>query len=180
MSPTSKMYDQGSLDAQHDELNPFYYQHYFHYRRGYDDTRRQMRAAARGPVSLLALALPLVLALLLGGGWWLLSRADAPATAQTVVTTPLALLSPSSVPTPLALGEQARIVNLNGALMLTRKTPGLGATVAVRLPEGALVTLREGPVAADGYMWWRVEAVEGTGWVPERSPEGLVFLELRP
>jgi hypothetical protein len=49
-----------------------------------------------------------------------------------------------------------------------------------RVPEGSEVTLREGPVEADGYLWWRVEAAELTGWVAERSPEGVAFLEPIP
>ncbi|NTU86407.1 MAG: SH3 domain-containing protein, partial [Chloroflexales bacterium] len=61
-----------------------------------------------------------------------------------------------------------------------RTAPGLGAGVAARIPEGAEVTLREGPVTVDGFTWWRVEAADGAGWVAERSPEGVVFLEVIP
>ena len=33
---TEEMYQRGVADAERGELHPFYYQHYYHYRRGYD------------------------------------------------------------------------------------------------------------------------------------------------
>jgi uncharacterized protein YraI len=52
--------------------------------------------------------------------------------------------------------------------------------VVGRIPEGSTVTLREGPVEAEGYSWWRVEAEGVSGWVAAGSPEGVAFLEPVP
>jgi hypothetical protein len=39
------------------------------------------------------------------------------------------------------------------------------------------VRIREGPVEADGYTWWRIEGQSGAGWSAERSKEGVVWLQ---
>jgi hypothetical protein len=188
----SEMYDRGVRDAVNDELNPFYYQHYYYYRKGYDDTRRQLRRRQR-PVSA---PLGIVIALLVLGAagalsWWV-GRPSAPPVAPlptsmpTVVFTPMPTIAPTppppptvavaSAPTGLAAGARARVSNLGGAALRARAAPGLSSPVTGRIPEGREVTILEGPVEADGYVWWRVAAAEGAGWVAERSPEGTVFL----
>lgn len=194
MPTNSEMYERGAQDAEHDELNSFYYQHYYYYRRGYDDARRRARAARRpaAPPRLLLIALALALA---AGAWWFLSFGRAPTEAQigtpaptpaptarprpTALPTTVPTAAPTALPT-LAVGAQARVVNLSGSPLRARDTPGLSAPVVARIPEGAQVTIREGPIEADGFVWWRVEAQEATGWVAGRSPEGLVFLEATP
>mgnify|MGYP007071095895 FL=1 len=37
---TEEMYRRGVADAEHGEPHPFYYQHYYQYRRAYDNARR--------------------------------------------------------------------------------------------------------------------------------------------
>ncbi|MGQ9928561.1 MAG: SH3 domain-containing protein [Chloroflexaceae bacterium] len=188
------MYDRGVRDAVNDELNPFYYQHYYYYRRGYDDTRRQLRRRQRRvsatPGIVIAL---LVLGLGAAGAlYWWVGRPSAPPVASlptsvpTVDFTPMPTRVPTSLPAPtlaveslptgLAAGARARVTNLGGVALRARAAPGLSSPVTARLPEGREVTILEGPVEADGYVWWRVEATEGAGWVAERSPEGIVFL----
>ena len=39
---TEEMYRRGVADAEQGEPHPFYYQHYYQYRRGYDRTRRSL------------------------------------------------------------------------------------------------------------------------------------------
>jgi hypothetical protein len=198
MPSNSEMFERGAQDAVHDELNSFYYQHYYFYRQGYDQARRQVRVGKRPPLAfLLALA---VLMFAVGlGGWWLgAGGRAAPAEGSTpqpeVASLPpttivLPTARPPAVPLPrpappppptLAIEGQAVIINLNGAPLRARQNPGLTPIVA-RIAEGTTVTLREGPLEADGYTWWRVEAPSGvTGWVAERSPEGVAFLEPLP
>lgn len=193
MPSNSEMYDRGALDAEQDELNPFYYQHYYFYRRGYDDARRQQRGSrSRTPPPLLiTVALAMVA---LAAGLWLFRGGSAPAAAPTGAAAPTAQLAaaptarptrtlpPTSAPTAipaLGIGGRARVVNLNGSPLRARETPGLSRVVG-RIPEGSEVTLREGPVEADGYRWWRVEADGVTGWVAAGSPEGVAFLEVLP
>lgn len=198
MPSNSEMFERGIHDAEHDELNPFYYQHYYSYRQGYDRARRRVRSGGRPPLAAL-FGFAALLALLGLGGWWLLSGGlvvpqAAEATAPTLAAAaaaapappaprPTAPLAPTLAPLPepsLAPGAQAVVVNLNGAPLRARQQPGLTPIVA-RIPEGSSVTLREGPVEADGYTWWRVEAPDGVaGWVAQASPEGVVFLEPLP
>jgi hypothetical protein len=41
-----------------------------------------------------------------------------------------------------------------------------------RFAPGTLVTVREGPVEADGYRWWRVESGQGlSGWAADGDGE---------
>jgi hypothetical protein len=70
-------------------------------------------------------------------------------------------------------------VNLSGAPLRAREAPGLTAVVG-RIPEGSEVSITEGPVEADGYTWWRVEADGIAGWVAASSPDGVSFLEVIP
>jgi hypothetical protein len=197
MPSNSEMFERGIHDAEHDELNPFYYQHYYSYRQGYDRARRLVRSGGHPPMAAL-FGFAVLLALLGLGGWWLFSgwfgAPQAEATAPTVaaattappvspVLRPTALPAPTLAPLPeprLAPGVQAVVTNLNGAPLRARRQPGLTPIVA-RIPEGSSVTLREGPVEADGYTWWRVEAADGVvGWVAQSSPEGLAFLDPLP
>jgi hypothetical protein len=85
----------------------------------------------------------------------------------------------ATLPPVLAVGGRARLVNLNGAPLRAREAPGLTAVVG-RIPEGSEVAISEGPVEADGYTWWRVEAEGVSGWVAASSPEGVTFLEVIP
>lgn len=187
------MYDRGALDAEQDELNSLYYQHYYYYRRGYDDSRRQQRGGGRRSYRTLLAALSLA-AIALFAAFWLFRGGGAPQVGPTVAAGPTAALAvaPTRTPAPtraptaaptaapaLAIGARARIVNLSGSPLRARETPGLSAVVG-RIPEGNEVTLRDGPVEAEGYRWWRVEAEGVTGWVAEGSPEGVTFLEPVP
>ncbi|MFV9506836.1 MAG: SH3 domain-containing protein [Oscillochloridaceae bacterium umkhey_bin13] len=192
MPSNSEMYERGALDAEHDELNPFYYQHYYYYRMGYDQTRRRVRAGGRRRAPLLMIGLLLVLGL--GSlSWWLWARPTTTAAPATVVDLPTpeptlptptlrptprpAIVVPTAIPVPsLAPGAAALVANLNGAPLRARSRPGLTSPVVARIPEGSQVTLLEGPTSADGYTWWRVETPAATGWVAEGSPEGIRFL----
>lgn len=190
------MYDRGALDAANDELNPFYYQHYYYYRKGYDDTRRQMRRGQRSGRGRLLASMGIAIVILLGAGIWWASRsvpssealapaspAPAPtAAAPTSVPTlpPPPMPEPTAPPFGLASGGQARVVNLAGAALRARTAPGLTNPVIARIPEGRSVTILEGPVEADGYLWWRIMSGEASGWVAGRTPEGTMFLEQSP
>ncbi|MCX7791753.1 MAG: SH3 domain-containing protein [Chloroflexaceae bacterium] len=188
----SEMYDRGVRDAVNDELNPFYYQHYYYYRKGYDDTRRQLRRQQGRPSPLLVIVIALLVLGAAGALYWWSGRpsgapvAPLPTSAPPPVPTPGPTPAPTVTPPPtitvegspagLAVGARARVINLGGAPLRARAAPGLSSPVTARIPEGREVTVLEGPIEADGYVWWRVEAAEGAGWVAERSPEGTVFL----
>lgn len=108
----------------------------------------------------------------------------SPFPAQPVLGTPP--LPPTAVPPGvLAVGGQARTNTTAGDLLRVRTGAGIAFQVAFQLPTGTLVTLREGPVAADGYVWWRIETADGrSGWcvasVPDAASPGGVLQTLLP
>jgi hypothetical protein len=115
--------------------------------------------------------------------------ADAPAFAPAPIDTPATVVEPTPTftpdtpePTPtitltpvpgttLAVGEPARVVS-GGGLNL-RETPSTGATLVTRLGTGQRVTVTEGPVSADDYVWWRVDDGQGNvGWAAQGDDSG--------
>jgi hypothetical protein len=78
----------------------------------------------------------------------------------------------------LQAGAPAQVVNVGEAALLVRGQPGTGQPVQARFPEGTQVTIVEGPVEADGYTWWRIEANNISGWSAEGDPEtGTTWLQ---
>src|SRR5262245_52305330 len=190
------MYQRGLADAERGELHPFYYQHYYHYRRGYDHARRRLRGPAvdwGGRSRWGRVALTLLALIAVGAGAFIVLRARSqpsvaaltPAVATTgriaatagVVRTPLfPTITPSPSPQPLILriDGTALVSNTEGRPLRGRQKPSLASPVRVGFKEGERVRIREGPVEADGYIWWRIEGQSGVGWSAERSKEGVV------
>jgi hypothetical protein len=86
--------------------------------------------------------------------------ASAPATTAPV--------QPAVAPVPEALrqGGRARVQGTDGEGLRIRAAPSLSASLRTVLGEDTHVEVLEGPVAADGYQWYRVRyagASEG-GW----------------
>ena len=192
------MYERGVADAERGELHPFYYQHYYHYRRGYDQARRRMR---RTPLSFLTrrvwlltigVVLVVALAVVLGSAFRRSNAEDLASLAapevETVAAEPVQptrtplfpTAVPSATPAPivrtLRVGGSAQVANTEGRALRGRAAPGLKAPVRVAFAEGERVRLLEGPVTADGYVWWRVEGQKGAGWAAQQSLEGVVWL----
>jgi hypothetical protein len=192
------MYERGVADAERGELHPFYYQHYYHYRRGYDQARRRMR---RTPLSFLTrrvwlltigVVLVVALAVVLGSAFRGSNAEDlasfAAPEAETVAAEPVQptrtplfpTAVPSATPAPivrtLRVGGSAQVANTEGRALRGRAAPGLKAPVRVAFAEGEQVRILEGPVTADGYVWWRVEGRNGAGWAAQQSLEGVVWL----
>jgi hypothetical protein len=182
-----EMFRRGVSDAERGEPNPFYYQHYYHYRRGVDRIRR------RGVRPVLAIAL-LAAAIVAGAAALTLSQrpppisasqptpavAAAAAAAPTRVTPRPTATSrpPTATPAPagLRVGAMARVTNTGGRPLRGRSEPSLQAAVRAGFPEGEQVEILDGPVAADGYTWWQVRGPSGVGWSAQQSPEGDPWL----
>lgn len=191
------MYQRGVYDAEHDELNPFYYQHYYHYRRGYDKARRQVRQADNNSTRTRTILLVAVLLVVSFAGYAFASSLLTPekrdtdavvALATPAPASPSPQPSPSPRPTPratanppagnngLGIGARARVGNLNGATLRARQAPGTTAPIQARIPEGSVVTIIDGPIEAEGYTWWLIDRDGAGGWSAERSQDGVVWL----
>jgi hypothetical protein len=193
---TQAMYERGVADAERGELHPFYYQHYYHYRRGYDRTRRRLRpglSAGGLGRSRALLTAAVILAFGFGAFAVLRSRAQpvtsavstaavpsSPATVPSPVRTPIfptATTIPSPTPLVLHVGGAAVIANTQGTPLRARQEPSTKARAVGGFKEGERVRIVEGPVDADGYTWWRLEGESGAGWSAQQSQEGVVWLQ---
>ncbi len=193
------MYERGVADAERGELHPFYYQHYYHYRRGYDQAQRRMRRpiwsalADKRQVALIGGAtLTIALIIVIGGILRNSEETDTailamPATNTVVVETarptrtplfPTATPDPTPEPVVLILRIDgfAQVSNTEGRALRGRAAPGFKAPVRASFAEGERVRILEGPVTADQYIWWRVEGRNGTGWAAQQSLDGVVWL----
>ncbi len=193
------MYERGSEDAVHDDLNPFYYQHYYNYRRGYNVTRRHLQrqdtTIGSRPSGSLWLAGGLLAVLCVVGIFFLVNVfikqfsaerslpvliAAMPTVdpVERISATPTVPPLPSAIPVPiLQIGGRARVVNVGDSPLLARQEPGTSTPVQARFPLDTEVAILDGPVEADGYTWWQVEAGEARGWSAERNLEGVIWLE---
>ena len=95
---------------------------------------------------------------------------QAPATPAPTLSPPAtATALPSPTPTitvqnRLNVGDQARIVADTG--LNIREQPSTNAPVVILLAQGKRVLVLEGPVASDGYIWWKVDDNQGNiGWI---------------
>lgn len=84
--------------------------------------------------------------------------------------------TPTFTPTPapgtvIIVGQPARVTATQG--LNARKTAGASGDRAGRYPPGAIVSVLEGPIDADGYRWWRVGNNELAGWVAEGDAEAI-------
>jgi len=90
--------------------------------------------------------------------------------------TPTATISPTPSPTPypgqVQPHQAARIIAPTG--LNIRETPAANAKRLGNFPAGAVVTVTDGPVQADGYLWWRVDDQFGrAGWVAGSDGEDV-------
>ena len=93
---------------------------------------------------------------------------NAPATSSAAPTEQLPTLAEaaaesSPAPAPTARPRSAT-VRAEGGLFL-RANHSTGADILATLPDGARVTIAEGPLGAEGRSWWQVEDANGRrGW----------------
>jgi hypothetical protein len=195
------MYRRGIADAERDDVNPFYYRHYYPYKRGYDETRRRLRRPGVRLSRRTSRSLIVVLLVVAAVGW--LAIRSNPALLSSLLPgmfagptpTVLALeptntalrptrtpIFPSATPSPSPTATPAPELRVGGTATVTteglraRDEASLQAPIVVRFPQNERVTIVEGPQEADGYVWWRIEGPSGTGWSAQESPEGDVWL----
>jgi cell wall-associated NlpC family hydrolase len=121
--------------------------------------RPRRSAGRRSGLALVSFALSTVLCLV-GGGPALAVEQNAP--SPTTIQPPASGVATSPI-------ERHKVANTDGEGLRVRKEPGLEAAIVARLPEGALVKLRDvKPVDDDGERWVAVRSQEGQGWVAAR------------
>lgn len=81
----------------------------------------------------------------------------------------------TSMPPGLSRGASAKVVNTNSCLNV-REAPTTTSAVWACLPDGTIVTVHDGPVQAEGYRWWLIEADVTLGWSAEGEPDGVPWL----
>jgi uncharacterized protein YgiM (DUF1202 family) len=101
--------------------------------------------------------------------------AVAPTDTPSIIIEPTATSSPEPTPTftptpepgtALQVGQPARVIAPGGLNL--RDNPSSGANLLTQLGVGQRVSVTEGPVAADGYIWWKLDDGQGSiGWAAE-------------
>jgi hypothetical protein len=84
---------------------------------------------------------------------------------------------PNAPVSHLSSGDRAGVTYSNGINVRVRSGAGTKYDKVASLPEGALMSIVDGPICADDYVWWKVKVDKGpTGWVAEGEP-GNYFIE---
>src|SRR5436190_11441035 len=152
---TEEMYRRGVADAAQGEPHPFYYQHYYQYRKGYDRARRS-RGLAGGyqtlyrqrRVWLVAAGIVLVAVAIF---FFMRSRSPA-ATAQIPTSAPALVAAtrpptrtpifptptpqPTEAPAVLRVGASALVINIEGSVLRGRQQPSIKAAATAAFKSG--------------------------------------------
>lgn len=78
--------------------------------------------------------------------------------------------TPTLLPTPgpaLYPGLLAYVQTLEDTFLNLRSAPSLSSAVLALLAGGSQLTLLEGPLEAEGFVWWKVRVGQREGWVVE-------------
>ena len=98
------------------------------------------------------------------------------------------LVDPSGLPSPLntptvvplpkpfrEVGMEIQVFVSDGYLNL-RDAPSTNSTVLTLLESGARGVILDGPVEADGFVWWEIGIDGRKGWVVESLPDNLAII----
>ncbi len=192
---TAEMYERGVADAYRGVPNPTYYHQYEPYRRAYDQTRVHMRKTGTVPivdvrrVGLNVLFVVAVVMIVFGVYYFTATSVFvAPTARPTVVILPTLPASQQltyatntplpATPEPLALkkGANAIIQNTDGNPLRVRISPSTSAKVAAYMRDNEVVQVLEGPILADGFVWWQISGISGSGWSAEHNNKGVVWI----
>ncbi len=91
--------------------------------------------------------------------------------AEAPTPAPTATFTPTPIPgTALAVGQQARVTAPAG--LNFRDVPATSGQLLGQLGTGQLLDLIDGPIEADGFVWWKVDDGQGNvGWGAEGDNE---------
>lgn len=191
MVTSDEMYQLGVRDAENDDLNLFYYQHYYYYRQGYDQARRSAQKAQKAASGEKVSVLPSVQRMMpfLSG---LVIVVLLVAVLVLAMRGPGESSSPAVVPTPVPATPQARVVEeqqVPTTEQVQEETEPLPTATAVLLvvPTTAAPAQRPTPTVQEEETGlhvggWAVVANLGQAPLRARSNpgvEGVVQLYLR-
>jgi hypothetical protein len=80
--------------------------------------------------------------------------------------------------TGLATGGQAKVSEDSTTPNRVRAGPSRGNDIIAQLPPGTVVEVLEGPVCAEGLVFWKVESdliPGGVGWTAEGTGQGADY-----
>ena len=84
--------------------------------------------------------------------------AASTATSNAPATATLDPFAPTATPTGLALGNYVQITGTSGEGLRIRSSPSLNADAAFLGYDSEVFVIKDGPRAADGYVWWYLVA----------------------
>ncbi|MCS7070831.1 MAG: SH3 domain-containing protein, partial [Anaerolinea sp.] len=86
------------------------------------------------------------------------------------VAVPVQPALPVAVPVQLRIGGQARVQTTAGDTLNVRTGAGRSFPVITQVNPGTIVSIIQGPVAADGFVWWQIMLPTGVvGWSVEAA-----------
>ena len=83
-------------------------------------------------------------------------------TPTVVPTVPVTVTVAPTTTAGIQVGGQVRVTGTQ--FLNARRGPGLNFQLVTRFDENAILTVVQGPVAANDYQWWEVKNDEGQGW----------------
>lgn len=95
------------------------------------------------------------------------ASAPTPTITRTPTLTPTPTATRTPAPTSLPGIQVGDTIQVDVASLNLRATPGTSGTLITQLPQGTYGTILGGPTAANGYNWYQVQTVLGTGWCIE-------------
>lgn len=82
-----------------------------------------------------------------------------------VATQPPGVTTPPAAGGELAIGATVVVTGSGGTGVNFRAEPSTESDIIDVLLDGTELTVVDGPLDAEGYTWWQVEGVAGTGWL---------------
>jgi hypothetical protein len=84
---------------------------------------------------------------------------------------------PGAAVSRIQIGMKTRVTFTDGVPVRVRSDPGTSGNKIKSIPEGTEMSVIDGPVCKDSFVWWHVKTDDGTvGWVAEGEP-GNYFVE---
>lgn len=76
-------------------------------------------------------------------------------------------------------GSKVQSANLLSKNLNVRRLPSISADIITSVPNGTEFQILNGPICADGLMWWEASTMTGNtrGWIAEVNSNGIYYIE---